>query len=88
MARTTRTSSGEPAAADLPTRTCIGCTQTDTHPRHDVIVQLAPELVEVSWHLDCHAIAGCESCAASTAGANGATGDDMRAVIAANSQEG
>lgn len=75
-------------APALPTRTCIGCTKTDTDPRHDVIVQLAPDYQEVSWHLDCHAIAGCADCAARTAGANGATGDAMRAVIIANSQEG
>lgn len=84
-----RRAATKPAPADpgLPTRTCIGCTQSDTHPRHDVIVQLAPEYVEVSWHLDCHAIAGCESCAAQTAGANGATGDAMRAHVIAQNQE-
>ncbi len=68
-------------APALPLRTCIGCTKQDAHPRHDVIIQLAPEFVEVSWHLDCHAIAGCESCATQTAGSDGKTGEDMRAHI-------
>lgn len=83
MARTRKTTATQ-EAPERPLRTCVACTAQDDHPRHDVILQLAPEYVEVSWHLDCHAIAGCESCAAQTAGADGATGDAMRAVIVAN----
>lgn len=76
-------------APQRPQRTCVLCRQTDDHPRHDEILQLAPELVVASFHLDCHALMDppCESCAAQTAGADGATGDDMRAVIANNSKE-
>ncbi len=70
-------------------RTCVACTKTDDHPRHDVITQIHPELVEVSWHLDCHAIAtGCESCAAATADADGKTGDAMRKHILAQAKKG
>lgn len=68
---------------ERPLRTCVICKQTDDHPRHDEIVQLAPELVVASFHLDCHALLDppCESCAAQVAGADGVTGDAMRAHI-------
>lgn len=70
-------------------RTCIGCEKTDDHPRHDILLQLEPELVEVSWHLDCHAIGtGCETCTAQTAGADGKTGDAMRKHIIAQAKKG
>ncbi len=86
----------KPAAAatdgdvqELAVRTCVGCTQTDTHPRHDVIIQLAPELQVASFHLDCHAlIAGCESCAQQVAGSNGVTGEAMRNHIVNQTREG
>lgn len=57
-------------------RTCIGCTQTDDHPRH---VVLSGDGSEVTWHMDCHAIAtGCDACVTQTAGASGVTGDALR----------
>lgn len=63
----------------LPLRTCVGCKQTDDHPRHDEIIQIQPELQVASWHMDCCALVkGCETCAAQTAGADGLTGDDLR----------
>jgi hypothetical protein len=44
--------------AELVQRLCIGCGQTDDHPRH-VIVGSEP------WHMDCHSTAtGCETCTA------------------------
>lgn len=58
------------------TRTCIGCTQTDDHPRHVVVL---PDGSEVPWHMDCHRlITGCDVCAAQTKGAKGLTGDALR----------
>lgn len=66
-------------------RTCVGCSQTDDHPRHDEILQLAPELIVASWHKDCCAIIkNCELCRTETAGADGKTGDDMRAHVVAH----
>lgn len=60
-------------------RTCIGCTQTDDHPRH--VITLA-DGTEVNWHMDCHAIAtGCESCKAQKDGAENLVGDEFRAHV-------
>lgn len=60
-------------------RTCIGCGQTDDHPRHVIAL---PEGSEVTWHMDCHAIAtSCDTCMTQTAGADGATGDALREHI-------
>ena len=62
-------------------RTCIGCTQTDDHPRH--VIGLS-DGTEVTWHMDCHALAtGCESCAAQKAGAEHLVGDEFRAHVLA-----
>ncbi len=58
-----------------PMRPCsgagIGCGQVDDHPRHvlDDGTDNPP-----MYHLDCHAAAGCGSCQAQIAGADGATG--------------
>lgn len=63
-------------------RTCVGCHQTDDHPRHDEILQLFPELIEASWHFDCCSIIkGCESCTTAITGAEGATGADLLAHL-------
>lgn len=65
--------------ADAPVRTCIGCTQTDDHPKHVVVL---PGDIDVTWHLDCHVIAtGCEDCTGELQGADGATGDELRAHL-------
>jgi len=62
-----------------PIRTCIGCTQSDDHPRH---VIASSDGSDVNWHLDCHRIAtGCESCTAQTADVDGVIGDDLRAHL-------
>lgn len=65
-------------------RLCSRCNQRDDHPHHGVIIQLQPELIVESMHLDCCAEArGCESCAAQVADAVGKTGDAMREHIVA-----
>ncbi len=59
-----------------PVRTCIGCAQSDDHPRH---VLATPDGAAVTWHMDCHAIASdCEVCKAQIAEAKGAKGDKLR----------
>lgn len=64
-------------------RTCLACGQEDNHPHHGVVLQIHPELIVASMHLDCCAqVRNCDSCRAQTAGANGKTGDEMRAHIA------
>lgn len=62
--------------AGRPVRTCIGCMQSDDHPRHVIDVGDG----EVTWHFDCHAAAGCESCAPVAKKAKG-TGEQMLATI-------
>ena len=44
----------EMIGGDRPMRTCIGCGQTDDHPR--CIVQITAT-EDVTWHPDCHQIA-------------------------------
>lgn len=56
-------------------RGCVGCGQTDDHPRH--VIDSGADL-PIVWHLDCHANAGCESCAAQTKGLTaGSVGSKM-----------
>lgn len=45
-----------------PMRTCVGCMQTDDHPKDQFV---RDDGTSVFWHHDCHAIADppCESCA-------------------------
>lgn len=57
-----------------PIRVCLGCGQSDDHPRHIVVVGDT----EVPWHMDCHALTGCETCVEQIAGADGAKGDELR----------
>ena len=60
-------------------RGCIGCGQSDDHPRH--VLDHGADL-PILWHLDCHANSGCESCAAQTNGlTQGQTGSKMLAHI-------
>lgn len=69
--------------------TCAICRQADDHPRHDEILQLSPELIVASFHLDCHALLDppCESCAGQVAGSNGVTGEAMRNHIINQNKE-
>lgn len=69
--------------AELAQRLCIGCGQTDNHPRH-VIAGQQP------WHMDCHVLAtGCDVCtsqlaACDTSTANdGVVGDELRTRLVA-----
>jgi len=62
-----------------PVRTCIGCGQTDDHPRHVIYLRTGED---VTWHIDCHALAtGCATCTTQTKTAKGATGDKLRAHL-------
>jgi len=62
-----------------PMRTCIGCGQTDDHPR--CIVDKGDE-GEVTWHMDCHFIAtGPQPCHASVTSADGPTGAERLVAI-------
>lgn len=59
-----------------PLRVCLGCGQTDDHPRHVIALQ---DGSDVPWHMDCHALAtGCDVCKSQIAGAEGVTGDELR----------
>lgn len=67
-----------------PLRPCIGCAQTDDHPRHVIAL---PDGSEVTWHMDCHRVAtGCEVCSTQTAGAEGSKGDELRAHLLAGAE--
>lgn len=62
-----------------PIRTCLGCTQTDDHPRH--VIDLDGVNL-TNWHPDCHAqITGCENCAVLVKSAGGKTGEALRTHI-------
>lgn len=62
-----------------PVRTCIGCGQSDDHPRHTIAL---PDGNDVHWHHDCHALAtGCATCAATVDSAGGVIGDELREHI-------
>ena len=55
-----------------PVRPCIGCGQTDDHPRHVLVVGDA----DVPWHMDCHVITtGCALCQHQLAGVGGVDGN-------------
>lgn len=59
-------------------RTCIGCTQTDDHPK-DIVDH---GTFMVVWHLDCHVITvDCRSCKNRLADAKGAKGETLRAHL-------
>lgn len=63
-----------------PVSTCLGCSKTDDHPRHQ---EMLPDGNMVGYHLDCCAIVrNCESCRAQLAdGPEGAQGDELRAYL-------
>lgn len=66
-------------------RTCVGCLQTDDHPKHLVA---AGDTI-VAFHMDCHAAseAGCESCSAQKDGAENLRGDEFRSHIVGLGEE-
>ena len=63
-------------------RTCIGCGQTDDGPRHCIGVNGGGQ---ITWHLDCHAIAtNCDSCQSQVDKANGLKDTELREFILTN----
>lgn len=67
-----------------PIRVCLGCAGEDDHPRH---VLATPDGAEITYHMDCHAIAsGCEICIAQLDGVGGVEknpkGDKLRKHLA------
>jgi hypothetical protein len=63
-----------------PQRPCKGCTVTDDHPRHVIgVITIGATSTEFneSWHLDCHATAGCDSCSQRLTDADGRHGDAL-----------
>jgi hypothetical protein len=67
--------------ASDPVRPCIGCGQSDDHPRHVVDNGTGNDAL---WHPDCHARSanGCEVCEAQIAGVpSGTVGDELRAHL-------
>lgn len=54
---------------------CPGCAQNDNHPRHTLVV---PGANPVAWHMDCHALKGCEQCLVARDGAGDVIGDEFR----------
>jgi hypothetical protein len=53
--------------------TCLGCSQTDDHPKHGVGL---PDGSTAYWHNDCHAtVTGCKVCSANAA--QGLKGDEL-----------
>lgn len=68
------------------TRTCIGCGQTDDHPRLVVAGTLGDHKADITWHHDCWVIAhpddgsdiGVTHMHEFVAAAKGAKGEDFR----------
>ena len=60
------------------TSTCLGCGQSDDHPKHVLVVTADHE--SVAFHMDCHSRMStpCDVCTEQTANAAGLTGDDLR----------
>lgn len=68
----------QPVAA--PSRPCLGCGQTDNHPKHQAV---QPDGSSAYWHLDCHSLVDppCESCSWQVADAKGAKGTVLQQHI-------
>lgn len=64
----------------LITRTCVGCSQHDDHPKH--VIGTA-DGNSIAYHFDCHAASetGCPSCSAQKAGAENLRGAEFREHI-------
>lgn len=63
------------------TRNCVACGQVDDHPRH---ILINSDYEDVPFHLDCHSRMGCSVCSAQLEGADGLTGDALRAHLTAD----
>jgi hypothetical protein len=69
-----------------PVNNCVGCGQTDDHPRHSIFTG-DPSTPWVDWHKDCHANTGCEVCKtelnALPGYESGVIGDEFRSLLVA-----
>lgn len=63
---------------ELAIRNCLGCGQSDDHPRHITVVA---DGTEVAWHMDCHALTGCEVCQSTLEDVTGMKGDQLREFL-------
>lgn len=61
-----------------PVRPCVACGQHDDHPRDQVDLGGGETAY---YHIDCHALMGCESCKWQADAAAGATGQGMLDAI-------
>ncbi len=61
-------------------RTCIGCGQTDDHPKHRYGAG-PTDPGQRCYHLDCHAAMGCETCKPQIVDKGDLRGDDFRAQL-------
>jgi hypothetical protein len=60
-------------SATNPVRPCLGCSQSDDHPKH---MTASPDGAFLAYHMDCCAIArNCEICAAQLDGVGGPGGN-------------
>lgn len=69
----------------LIVRSCVGCGQTDDHPRHVIALR---DGTTMDWHMDCHANNGCQSCAHQTRNKGETVGDEFRVILETQDQEG
>lgn len=58
--------------------TCLACNQTDDHPKHRISNKEGPQK---AFHMDCHALLGCEICLHQTQNQGDLRGDDFRAQL-------
>jgi hypothetical protein len=69
-----------------PVDPCTGCGQTDDHPKCHVYTA-DPARPWISWHKDCHANVGCETCSAELEAlpgyVRGIIGDKFRSLLVA-----
>lgn len=59
-------------------RPCLGCETSDDHPKHVVALR---DGSDASWHMDCHALVGCEVCREQTRNQGATRGDEFRAIL-------
>lgn len=60
-------------------RHCTSCGRVDDHPRH--VIGTIDGTDGGCFHMDCHALLGCRICLNQLAGADGATGAELRAHL-------
>ena len=62
-------------------RHCTSCGQVDDHPRH--VIGTIDGTDGGCFHMDCHALLGCQLCLHQLRDADGAQGDQLRAHLTA-----